>query len=209
MKALIIGGTGTISSAVVAHLVDTGWEVTLLNRGRRAAPAGVRVLVGDMEDEAGVRRLLEGEAFDAVADFIVFTPEQARRDIRLFAGKTRQYIFISSASAYQKPVPALPITEETPLINPYWQYSRKKAEIEALLMAEYRQSGLPRHHRAPQPHLRRREPARADPWGHGRLAGAAPHAAGQNRARGGGWRNAVDADHGGGFRPVFLRPVRQ
>ena len=143
MKALIIGGTGTISSAVVAHLVDTGWEVTLLNRGRRAAPAGVRVLVGDMEDEAGVRRLLEGEAFDTVADFIVFTPEQARRDIRLFAGKTRQYIFISSASAYQKPVPALPITEETPLINPYWQYSRNKAEIEGLLMAEYRQSAFP------------------------------------------------------------------
>ena len=143
MKALIIGGTGTISSAVVAHLVDTGWEVTLLNRGRRAAPAGVRALVGDMEDEAGVRRLLEGEAFDAVADFIVFTPEQAQRDIRLFAGKTRQYIFISSASAYQKPVPALPITEETPLINPYWQYSRNKAEIEALLMAEYRQSAFP------------------------------------------------------------------
>ena len=143
MKALIIGGTGTISSAVVAHLVDTGWEVTLLNRGRRAAPAGVRVLVGDMEDEAGVRRLLEGEAFDTVADFIVFTPEQAQRDIRLFAGKTRQYIFISSASAYQKPVPALPITEETPLINHYWQYSRNKAEIEALLMAEYRQSAFP------------------------------------------------------------------
>ncbi len=143
MKALIIGGTGTISSAVVERLIDTGWEITLLNRGNKPAPAGARVLVGDMGDEDGIRRLLQDEAFDVVADFIVFTPDQARRDLRLFTGKTKQYIFISSASAYQKPVPALPITEETPLINPYWQYSRNKAEIEALLMAEYHQNGFP------------------------------------------------------------------
>lgn len=143
MKALIIGGTGTISTSVVRRLLDTGWEVTLLNRGRKPAPAGARVLIGDMEDEVGVSRLLENETFDTVADFIVFTPEQARRDVRLFRGKTRQYIFISSASAYQKPVPGLPITEDTPLINPYWQYSRNKAEIEALLMDEYRQTGFP------------------------------------------------------------------
>lgn len=143
MKALIIGGTGTISTSVVRRLLDTGWEVTLLNRGRKPAPAGARVLIGDMEDEVGVSRLLENETFDTVADFIVFTPEQARRDARLFRGKTRQYIFISSASAYQKPVPGLPIMEDTPLINPYWQYSRNKAEIEALLMDEYRQTGFP------------------------------------------------------------------
>lgn len=143
MKALIIGGTGVISTSVVRRLIDTGWEVTLLNRGRKAAPAGARVLAGDMADEAGVRVLLAGEQFDTVVDFIVFTPEQARRDVRLFSGMTRQYIFISTASAYQKPIPSLPITEDTPLINPYWQYSRLKAEVEALLMEEYRQNGFP------------------------------------------------------------------
>ena len=142
MKALIIGGTGTISTSVVRRLLDTGWEVTLLNRGNRPVPREARVMVADINDTGRVEELLQGEHFDTVADFIVFTPEQARRDARLFAGKTDQYIFISSASAYQKPVPALPITEDTPLINPYWQYSRNKAEIEALLMEEYRR-GFP------------------------------------------------------------------
>ena len=86
MKALIIGGTGTISSAVVERLIKTGWEVTLLNRGHKPAPAGTRVLVGNMGDEEGIRGLLQNETFDVVADFIVFTPDQARRDIRLFKG---------------------------------------------------------------------------------------------------------------------------
>ena len=144
MKALIIGGTGVISSAVVKRLTEQGWEVTLLNRGTRAPDtAGVRVLRGDINDEAAIRALLAGEAFDTVCDFIVYTPEEAARDVRLFAGRTKQYIFISSASAYQKPVPSLPITEETPLENPYWEYSRLKARTEALLMAEYRKNGFP------------------------------------------------------------------
>lgn len=143
MKALLIGGTGTISASVVKRLLATGWEVTLLNRGNRPVPEGARVIRADINDTARVRELLEDMDFDTIADFIVFTPEQARRDIGLFAGKTRQYIFISSASAYQKPVPALPITEETPLINPYWEYSRNKARIEELLMNEYRANGFP------------------------------------------------------------------
>ncbi len=143
MKALFIGGTGTISTSVVKRLLSQGWEVTLLNRGTHAAPEGARVLIADVNDEARVLELLGGETFDTVADFIVFTPEQAARDVRLFAGKTKQYIFISSASAYQKPVPALPITEETPLINPYWEYSRNKAKIEEMLLTEYKQNGFP------------------------------------------------------------------
>ena len=144
MKALLIGGTGVISTSVARRLIDTGWEITLLNRGTRSAvPEGARVWQGDINDTARVRTLLENECFDTVADFIVFTPEQARRDMELFSGKTRQYIFISSASAYQKPVPALPITEDTPLVNPYWQYSRDKAAIEEMLMRAYREQGFP------------------------------------------------------------------
>ena len=144
MKALMIGGTGTISASAVKRLLDIGWEVTLLNRGiHGGAPEGTRVWTADVNDEERVQQLLKDETFDTIADFIVFTPEQAARDIRLFAGKTKQYIFISSASAYQKPVPALPITEETPLINPYWQYSRNKAAIEEMLMDEYRKNGFP------------------------------------------------------------------
>lgn len=144
MKALIIGGTGTISTGVVRRLCTLGWDITLLNRGSHPVEhAGVRTLTADINDEDRVRTLLENESFDTVCDFIVFTPEQARRDVRLFSGKTRQYIFISSASAYQKPVPAPVITEEVPLINPYWEYSRSKAAIEELLLAEYRQNGFP------------------------------------------------------------------
>ena len=143
MKALLIGGTGVISTSVVKRLLQTGWEVTLLNRGSRSVPEGAHVWQADINDTERVRALLENEHFDTVADFIVFTPEQAQRDMELFAGKTKQYIFISSASAYQKPVPALPITEDMPLINPYWQYSRNKAAIEDMLMRAYRERQFP------------------------------------------------------------------
>ena len=143
MKALLIGGTGTISTSVVKRLIESGWEVTLLNRGNHDIPQGAQAITADINDTARVRELLRGMHFDTVADFIVFHQDQARRDIELFSGLTDQYIFISSASAYQKPVPALPITEDTPLVNPYWQYSRDKAAIEALLLAEYREHGFP------------------------------------------------------------------
>lgn len=146
MKALIVGGTGVISLKAVKRLIDIGWEVTLLNRGNKAdkyADLKVRWLYADIHNEADVQEKLGGQSFDAVCDFIVFDEKDAQRDMRLFAGKTRQYVFISSASAYQKPVMRLPITENTPLCNPYWEYSRKKAACEAAFMKAYREKDFP------------------------------------------------------------------
>lgn len=145
MKALFIGGTGTISSAISSSLVEQGWELYLINRGNRSEriPAGVKLLKADINDEALVSSLIKDHNFDVVADFIAFIPSQVERDIRLFSGKTKQYIFISSASAYQKPLSDFRITESTPLANPYWEYSRNKIACEELLMAEYRNNGFP------------------------------------------------------------------
>ena len=147
MKALLIGGTGVISTSVTLRLIDLGWEVTLLNRGKRPLPAEmqgkVRTLTADINDEAAASALLQHETFDAVCNFIVYTSDQAQRDIRLFAGKTKQYVFISSASAYQKPVVHVPITEETPLENPYWLYSRQKAQCEDVYMQAHAAQGFP------------------------------------------------------------------
>lgn len=126
MKALFIGGTGTISTAVTALAREKGWEVTLLNRGSKPVPEGMESMIADIHDEAAVARIMEGRTYDVVAQFIAYGAEDVQRDIRLFQGKTRQYIFISSASAYQKPAAGCPITESTPLINPYWEYSRKR-----------------------------------------------------------------------------------
>ncbi len=144
MKALFIGGTGTISTAISELCVKRGWELTLLNRGTASArvPEGARVLVADARDEDAVRAALGDERFDVAADFIAFTPEDVRRDIRLFQGRVGQYIFISSASAYQKPLSMPWITESTPLFNPYWEYSRDKAACEETLMRAYRESGF-------------------------------------------------------------------
>ena len=145
MKALFIGGTGTISTAISALCVQQGWELYLLNRGTRPAfvPEGAHVLTADITDEASVRETLAGMTFDVVAEFIAFTRPQVERDVRLFAGKTKQYFFISSASAYQKPPAGPVITESTPLSNPYWQYSRDKIDCEDCLMQHYRNSGFP------------------------------------------------------------------
>ncbi len=143
MKALFIGGTGTISTAVTRLALQRGWDMTLLNRGNRPVPEGARSVVADIADERAVAAALQGERFDVVADFIVFDVEQARRDIRLFQGMTDQYFFISSASAYHKPPRGSVITESTPLHNPYWEYSRKKAACEDALMAAYRETGFP------------------------------------------------------------------
>lgn len=145
MRALLIGGTGTISSAVSRLLVETGWETTLLNRGLRRdrVPEGARLLVGDMADESAVRGLLEGRRFDVVVQFIAYLPDQVERDARLFSGRCGQYVFISSASAYQKP-PASPfITEGTPLANPFWAYSRNKIACEDVLLRHFREDGFP------------------------------------------------------------------
>lgn len=144
MKALFIGGTGVISTAVSQLLMEKGWDLTLLNRGSRADEVpGASKLILDINDEAAVRRAIENEHFDVVADFIAFVPQQVERDIRLFAGKTDQYLFISSASAYQKPLSHPVIRESTPLSNPHWEYSRNKIACEEILLREYRENGFP------------------------------------------------------------------
>lgn len=143
MKALFIGGTGTISTDVVTLAQSRGWKITLLNRGTRKAPEGIRSIIADIHDEETVRKTIAGESYDVVAEFIGFTAEDVERDIRLFEGKTHQYIYISSASAYQKPLADYRITESTPLVNPYLEYSRNKIAAEDTLTIAYRRTGFP------------------------------------------------------------------
>ena len=145
MRILFVGGTGTISMAITRLLAEQGHELYLLNRGNRnaALPENVKVIKADIENEEEVRGKLEGMEFDCVGEFIGFVPAQVERDFRLFAGKTKQYIYISSASAYQKPPKGYVITEETPLENPYWEYSRNKKACEAYLMERYEKDGFP------------------------------------------------------------------
>lgn len=145
MKALFIGGTGTISSAITKQLSETGCELYLLNRGNRSGtlPPNVKIIQADIRDEEHVKQLIEGMEFDVVADFIAFHVEQLERDYRLFQGKTKQFIFISSASAYQKPLADYRVTESTPLANPYWEYSRNKIACEEYLVKQYRENGFP------------------------------------------------------------------
>src|SRR6266496_3967539 len=144
MKILFIGGTGIISTASTALAVEHGFELTLLARGQHQAdvPRGVRILTADINDPALVSRL-NPESFDAVVDWIAFTPEDIERDLRLFQGRTRQFIFISSASVYQKPQTHYLMTESTPLANPHWDYARSKIACEERLMKAYREEGFP------------------------------------------------------------------
>ena len=146
MKALFIGGTGTISTAIVKRLSqDPLWEVWLLNRGNRRdrVPSNVHQIICDINDEAQVTEKLGDMYFDVIGEFIGFTPEQVERDYRLFKGKTSQYIYISSASAYHKPSASYIITEGTTLANPHWLYSRNKIACEEFLMQKYREEGFP------------------------------------------------------------------
>jgi nucleoside-diphosphate-sugar epimerase len=145
MKVLFIGGTGNISTAVTQLAAGQGIEMTVLRRSQRAAdlPANVRTISADIADEAAVAQALGNQTFDVVVDWIAFTTADIDRDIRLFRGRTNQFIFISSASAYQKPVSHYLITESTPLANPYWQYSRDKIACEERLMKAYREEGFP------------------------------------------------------------------
>ena len=145
MKILIIGGTGTISSAITRQLAASGHDLWLLNRGNRKneVPENVKQVIVDINDKEEVIRLLGNEQFDAVCEFIGFLPSQVERDISLFRGRTRQYVYISSASAYNKPAASHVITEGTTLANPYWQYSRDKIACEELLLKEYRENGFP------------------------------------------------------------------
>lgn len=145
MKILLIGGSGTISSAVTQKLVSENHQVFVLNRGNNndRLPSSVHVLVADMANENDVAEIIKDHFFDAVCEFIAFHPSQIERDIRLFSEKTNQYVFISSASAYHKPSVNPYITEGTTLANPYWQYSRDKIACEEVLWNAYRKNNFP------------------------------------------------------------------
>ena len=145
MKVLFIGGTGIISTASTRLAAERGIDLTLLRRGEHATdlPSNVSAITADITDEAAVVEALGKECFDAVVDWVAYTAPDVERDIRLFRGRTNQFIFISSASAYQKPVGHYLITESTPLANPYWQYSRDKIACEERLMKAYREEGFP------------------------------------------------------------------
>lgn len=144
MKILFIGGSGVISRAVTEQTIAAGHELWLLNRGQHRPVAGARSITADMTDVAGTRTALGSHAWDVVVQWIAFGPDDIKRDHELFRGKTRQYVFISSASVYQKP-PAPPylITESTPRVNPHWEYSRKKIACELELEAAHQASGFP------------------------------------------------------------------
>ncbi|MBN9140425.1 MAG: NAD-dependent epimerase/dehydratase family protein [Micrococcales bacterium] len=145
-RVLIVGGNGIISASVSRLAVERGYEVTLLNRGRsttRPAIDGAEVIVGDADDAASIAAAVGGREFDVVANFRAFVPAQVEADVELFRGRTGQYLFISSASAYQKPIAQLPIVESTPLRNPFWQYSRDKIACEDVLVRAYRDAGFP------------------------------------------------------------------
>lgn len=146
MKALFIGGTGTISTAIVNRLIkELQWEVWLLNRGNRnnVIPEGAHQIIADIHDEVDVSEKIRDLTFDTVCEFIGFRVQDVERDYRLFKDKTRQYIYISSASAYHKPAAGYIVSEGTTLSNPHWQYSRDKIACEEFLMKKYREEGFP------------------------------------------------------------------
>ena len=146
LKVLFIGGTGVISSACARVAVEHGIDLFVLNRGRstdRPLPPGATTLQADVREPRSVRQEIKDLDFDAVVNWVAFTPDQVQTDIELFSGRTGQYVFISSASAYQTPPARVPVTESTPLRNPFWAYSRGKIACEDLLVAAYREQGFP------------------------------------------------------------------
>ena len=145
MKVLFIGGTGIISSACSQLAIDRDIDLYLLNRGQtaRPVPKGAHILHGDIRRKTSVTSALGTMKFDAVADWIAFTPGHIESDLELFRDRTQQYVFISSASAYQTPPARLPVTESTPLANPFWEYSRNKIACEERLIKAYREEGFP------------------------------------------------------------------
>ncbi|MGW6194611.1 NAD-dependent epimerase/dehydratase family protein [Kribbella sp. NPDC055110] len=145
LRVLFLGGTGIISSACSWQAIDAGLDLAVLNRGKtstRPLPAQVRQITGDLDDPAALADVA-GQDFDVVVDWRAFTPDQVRARTDAFRGQVGQYVFISSASAYQTPPARLPITESTPLRNPFWQYSRDKIACEDLLTTLYRDEGYP------------------------------------------------------------------
>jgi len=145
MKILFIGGTGVISSSCSDLCVERGIDLFLLNRGisPRIAPKDATVLLGDIQDHDQVKRALRGHSFDVVVDWIAYKKSDVERDYEIFRDSTSQYIFISSASVYQKPIVKLPITEDTPLYNPAWDYAQAKIDCENYVMMQYKQTGFP------------------------------------------------------------------
>jgi nucleoside-diphosphate-sugar epimerase len=146
MKVLFIGGTGIISSACSKLAISRGIDLYHLNRGKSAAirkVEGIKTIIADIRNLDETRQAIEGHHFDAVVDWIAFEPIHIKNDIRLFSGRTNQFVFISSASAYQTPPEKLPVTEDTPLDNPFWKYSRNKIACENILKEEYRKNGFP------------------------------------------------------------------
>jgi len=145
MKVLFIGGTGIISSACSQLAVERGIEFYLLNRGltRRPVPEGTQIIKGDIRNRDSVESALGSRDFDAIVDWVAYIPEHIENDLELFRGRTQQYVFISSASAYQTPPVSLPVTESTPLSNPFWEYSRNKIACEERLIRAYRDEGFP------------------------------------------------------------------
>jgi len=156
MKALFIGGSGTISSAISRQVLELGWELFLLNRGNRNNEINANGKPGKLVEincdirtdsvetiHSKIKSASGGNNFDVVADFIAFTPEHVEKDLSIFEYLCRQYIFISSASAYQKPLSSYLVTESTPLANPYWEYSRNKIACENFLMTVYRNKSFP------------------------------------------------------------------
>jgi nucleoside-diphosphate-sugar epimerase len=145
MKVLFMGGTGNISSACVEFALARGYDVSVFNRGNRPLTFGhpVRAIIGDRNDLARLREVAAAERYDVVADFVGFTPDQIESDIDAFSGRIGQYVYISSASAYQKPPNHYVITESTPLVNPFWLYARNKIACEDRLMRAHREQGFP------------------------------------------------------------------
>ena len=143
MKVLFIGGSGNISSEVSKYAISKGIDLYHLNRGNRPTLTGIKNLIGDIHDVESMKKVLEGHEWDVVVNWIAFKPNDVLQDIELFKGKTNQYIFISSASAYQKP-PKFPIiTEDTPLENPFWDYSRDKIACEDVLVSAFQELDFP------------------------------------------------------------------
>jgi nucleoside-diphosphate-sugar epimerase len=144
MKVLFIGGTGNISTSVSRLAVSRGIELYLLNRGQRASSIpGAKVITGDISKPDEMRSILKDHSWDSVVDWIAYTVNDVQRDFELFKGKTKQFIFISSASAYQRPAASPFVTESTPLANPFWEYSRNKIACEDKLMSLYRSENFP------------------------------------------------------------------
>ena len=145
MKVLFIGGTGNLSSACSNFAIDKGIELYHLNRGKSAdtySIRGAKTIIADIRNFEESTNALSNYQFDAVVDFIAFEPEHIKNEIKLFNGKTKQFIFISSASVYQTPE-KLPVTEQYPIGNPFWEYSRKKIDCENILKEEFSKNGFP------------------------------------------------------------------